>query len=94
MNSPEYRDAMRELPNARTLVREEYGDDAYDRYLYLPSLGLIWYGLQGALAAYRRVPGAGLPQAVVVSFFAALEQRKFVRRRLKPFNSRRSADRN
>ncbi|MCZ6888514.1 MAG: PDZ domain-containing protein [Gammaproteobacteria bacterium] len=33
-NTTEYRTALRELPDARELVREEYGEDGYDRYLY------------------------------------------------------------
>jgi len=34
LDSPEYRQAMAALPNERELVRREYGEDAYDRYLY------------------------------------------------------------
>ena len=34
LNTPEYREKASALPNARDLVRDEYGEDAYDRYLY------------------------------------------------------------
>ncbi len=34
LNSSEFREAMAEIPSARDYVREEYGEDAYDRYLY------------------------------------------------------------
>jgi len=32
--SPEYRERMRELPSVRDRISQEYGEDAYDRYLY------------------------------------------------------------
>ncbi|MEM8766982.1 MAG: PDZ domain-containing protein [Pseudomonadota bacterium] len=34
LNSGEFREAMAEIPSARDFVREEYGEDAYDSYLY------------------------------------------------------------
>jgi hypothetical protein len=34
LDSDEYRDASAEIPNPRDFVQEEFGDDAYDRYLY------------------------------------------------------------
>ena len=34
LDSDEYREARADIPDAREFVQEEYGDDAYDRYLY------------------------------------------------------------
>jgi hypothetical protein len=34
LNSAEYRKALADIPDVRQFVQEEYGDDAYDKYLY------------------------------------------------------------
>ena len=34
LNSAEYREALADIPDVRQFVQDEYGDDAYDQYLY------------------------------------------------------------
>ncbi|MGE0624195.1 MAG: PDZ domain-containing protein [Pseudomonadales bacterium] len=34
LNTPEYREAISEIPSAREYVQDTYGSDVYDRYLY------------------------------------------------------------
>ena len=34
IDTERYRDALTDLPDVREVVTNDYGDDAYDRYLY------------------------------------------------------------
>lgn len=54
LDTPEYRERMGELPDTRAVLESEYGQDAYDRYLYAsgrPNRVVVGDVYQGSPAA-------------------------------------------